>query len=56
MQHEEVNEEETPPRNKETTCLFEDEAPEEHDMIEPQEPPTMNISRKRNPTWVRSII
>ena len=29
-QHEEVYEEETPPRNKETTCL-----PEEHDMAEP---------------------
>ena len=23
-----------PPRNKETTCLPEDEAPEEHDMTE----------------------
>ena len=38
-QHEEVYEEETPPRNEETTCLPEDEAPKEHDIAEPQEPP-----------------
>ena len=25
-------------------------------MIEPQEPPTMEISRKRNPAWEREII
>ena len=25
-------------------------------MIEPQEPPTMNISRKRKPAWERQII
>ena len=25
-------------------------------MIEPQEPPTMNRSRKRNISWVREII
>ena len=55
-QHEEVNEEETPPRNKETTCLSEDEAPEEHDMTKPQEPPMMEISRKINPAWTREII
>ena len=24
-------------------------------MIEPQEPPTMDISRKRKPAWVREI-
>ena len=29
---------------------------EDHDMIEPQEPPTMNISQKRKPSWVREII
>ena len=29
-------EEDAPPRNVETTFLHEDEAPEEHDMIEPQ--------------------
>ena len=25
-------------------------------MIEPQEPPTMDISQKRKPAWVREII
>ena len=29
---------------------------EDHDMPEPQEPPTMNISQKRNLAWVREII
>ena len=29
---------------------------EYHDMIEPQKPPTMDISQKRKPTWVREII
>ena len=29
---------------------------EDHDMIEPQEPPTMDISRKRKPDWVIEII
>ena len=42
--HEEVNEEETPPRNQETTCLPEEETPEEHDMAESQEPFTMEMS------------
>ena len=37
-QHEDVYEEYAPPRNVETTFLPEDEASEEHDMIEPQEP------------------
>ena len=46
-QHEEVYEEGTSPRNKESTCLPEDEAPKEHDIAEPQEPPIMEISRKR---------
>ena len=52
-QHEEVNEEETRPRNKETTCLPEDEAPEEHDMTEAQELLVMEISRKRKLAWTR---
>ena len=43
-QHEEVYEEEAPPRNKETTCLPQDKTPEEHDMKEPQEPPIMEMS------------
>ena len=55
-QHEEVYEEETPPRNKETTCLPEDESPEENQIAEPQEPPMMEISRKRKPAWTREII
>ena len=32
------------------------ETPEDHGMLEPQEPPTMNMSWKRNPTRVREII
>ena len=52
-QHEEVYVEETPPRNKETTCLHEDEALEEHDIEELEEPPMMEISRKRKPAWTR---
>ena len=55
-QHEEVYEEETPPINKETTCLLEDEGVEEHDLAEPQEPPMMEMSRKRKPAWTREII
>ena len=42
--HEEVYEEDEPPRNVEETFLPEDETPEYHDMTEPQEPPTMEIS------------
>ena len=48
-QHEEVYEEDAHPRNLEATFLPEDEAPKDHDMTEPQEPPTMEISRKRKP-------
>ena len=55
-QHEEVYEEGTPPRNVEATFLPEDEAPKNHDMTEPQEPPTMEMSRKRKPAWAREII
>ena len=28
-------------------------ASKDHDMLEPQEPPTMDISRKTKPAWVR---
>ena len=28
---------------------------EDNDMLEPQELPTMDISRKRKPAWVREI-
>ena len=55
-QHEEVYEEETPPKNKETTCLPKEETPEEHDMAEPQEPPTMEMSRKGKHACAREII
>ena len=55
-QHEEVYEEDASPRNAEATFLPEDEAPEDHDMTKPQEPPTMEISRKRNHAWAREII
>ena len=54
-QHEEVYEEDAPPRNTEATFLLEDEAPEDHDMTERQEPPTMEISRKRKPAWEREL-
>ena len=55
-QHEEVYEEEAPPRNVEATFLPEYETPEDHDMVEPQEPPTMEISQKRKHAWEREII
>ena len=48
-QHEEVYEEDAPPRNVEATFLPEDKTPKDHDMMEPQEPPMMEISWKRKP-------
>jgi hypothetical protein len=33
-----------------------DEIPEDHDMIESQEPPQMTISHKRKPAWARERI
>ena len=41
---------------KEVTPSHNDDILEEHDMLEPQEPPHMNISHKRNPSWAREII
>ena len=41
---------------KEVAPSHDDEIPEEHGMLEPQEPPHMNISHKRNPTWAHEII
>jgi hypothetical protein len=41
---------------KEVTVTPDDEIPEDHDMIESQEPPHMTISHKRNPSWVRELI
>ena len=43
-QREEVYEEDVPPRNVEVAPSPEDETPGDHDMLEPQEPPTMNMS------------
>jgi hypothetical protein len=33
-----------------------EEIPEDHDIIESQEPPQMTISHKRKPTWAREVI
>ena len=44
LQHEEVYEEDAPPRNIEATPSPEEETSKDHDMLEPQEPPTMNKS------------
>ena len=46
-QHEEVYEEDVPPTNVEVAPSLENETSKDHDMLEPQEPPTTNISRKR---------
>jgi hypothetical protein len=41
---------------KEVTITSDNEIPEDHDMIESQEPPQMMISHKRNPAWARELI
>jgi hypothetical protein len=41
---------------KEITVTLDDENPEDHDMIEYQEPPQMRFSHKRKPSWARGII
>ena len=53
---EEVHEEYVPPRMVEDEPFPEIVEYEDHDMLEPQEPPTMDISWKRKPAWVREII
>ena len=40
---------------KEVTPSHDDKIQEEHDLLEPQEPPHMNISHKRKPAWAREI-
>ena len=55
-QHEEVHEEDVPPRKLEDAPSPESETLEDYDMLEPQEPPTMNRSRKRNLSWVAENI
>jgi hypothetical protein len=41
---------------REVTTSPDDKIPEDHDMIESQEPPQMSISHKRKPTWARELI
>jgi hypothetical protein len=41
---------------KEVTVTPDYEIPEDHDMIESQEPPQMTISHKRKPAWERELI
>ena len=41
---------------KEVVPSHDDEIPTEHDMLEPQEPPHMNISHNRNLPWAHEII
>ena len=45
-----------PSKRTEAEPTHEIVASEDHDMLEPQDPPTMDISRKRKPAWVREII
>ena len=49
----EVHEDVVPPRNVEAKPSPKIVASEYHDMLEPQKPPTMDISRKRKLAWVR---
>jgi hypothetical protein len=41
---------------KEVRITHDDKIPEDHDMIESQEPPCMTISQKRKLDWVRELI
>jgi hypothetical protein len=41
---------------KEVTITPDDKIPEDHDMIESQEPLQMTISHKRKPAWARELI
>jgi hypothetical protein len=41
---------------KKVTVTPDDEIPEDHDMIESQEPPQMRISHKRKRDWARELI
>ena len=59
-QLEETYEEAVAPRAvepmKEVAPSLDEKILEEHDMLEPQKPPHMNISHKRKPTWAHEII
>ena len=50
---EEVHEEDVPPRKVEAKPSPEIVASEDHDILEPQESPTMDTSQRRKPAWVR---
>ena len=41
---------------KEDAPSPDDEIPKEHDILEPQEPPHMNVSHKRKLAWAHEII
>ena len=41
---------------REVTVSPDGEIPEDHDMIEYQEPPRMTISHKRKPAWAKELI
>jgi hypothetical protein len=41
---------------KEVIVTPDDEIPEDHDMIESQEPPCITISHKIKPAWVKELI
>ena len=49
----EVHEEDVPPRMIEVEPSPEIVGSEDHDILEPQEPPTMYMSQNRKPIWVR---
>ena len=49
FQPEEVYEEDVPPINVEVVPSPQNETSEDHDMLEPQEPPTMNIHEREKP-------
>ena len=52
-QLEEVHEEDVPPRMVKVEPSPKIVATEDHDRIEPKEPPTMDISQKTKHAWVR---
>ena len=55
-QHGEIHEEDVPPKKVEVAPSPKIEESKDHDMLEPQEPPTMDISQNRKPSWVRETI
>ena len=55
-QLEEVHEDGVPPRQVEAEPSPKIVASEYHDILEPQEAPTMDIYQKRKPAWAREII